>query len=43
MMPVGARVAMATLDLLLSHPFVQYMRMVSRGCAVVMLLGQQLR
>lgn len=43
MRPAGARVAMATLDLLLSRPFVQHVRMVSRRCAVVMLLGQQLR
>lgn len=42
-MPTGARVAMATLDLLLSRPFVQYVRMVSCRCAVVMFLGQQLR
>lgn len=39
----GAQVAMATLDLLLSCSFVQYVRMVPRRCTVIMLLGQQLR
>lgn len=41
--PAGAQVAMATLDLLLSRPFVQHVRMVAGGGAVVVFPGQELR
>ena len=41
--PAGARVAVATPYLLLRSPFVQHVRMVACGGAVVVFLGQELR
>ena len=41
--PAGAQVTVGTLDLLLRCPFVQHVRMVACGGAVVVFLGQELR